>query len=85
MPQTQRQNVTVSLSTQTLKKAKILAAKRSTSISRLLAEQIDALVWEDDAYEIAQRGALALLKKGFDMGGGPMVGREELHDRENLR
>jgi len=39
-----------------LKKAKILAAKRSTSISRLLAEQIDALVGEDDAYEIAQRG-----------------------------
>jgi hypothetical protein len=85
MLQIQKQNVTVSLSTQTLKKAKILAAKRSTSISRLLAEQIDALVREDDAYEIAQRRALALLEKGFHMGGGPMVSREELHDRENLR
>jgi hypothetical protein len=85
MAQMQKQNVTLSLSPQTLKKAKILAAKRSTSISGLLAEQIDALVGEDDAYEIAQRGALALLKKGFHMGGGPTVSREELHDRKNLR
>ena len=85
MAQIQKQNVTVSLSTHTLKKAKVLAAKRSTSISRLLAEQIDALVGEDDAYEIAQSEALALLEKGFHMGGGPMVCREELHDRKNLR
>jgi len=38
-----KQNVTVSLEKQTLRKAKILAAKRGTSISGLLAHQIEAL------------------------------------------
>ena len=35
------QNVTVRLNRRTLRKAKILAAKRNTSISGLLAEQIE--------------------------------------------
>jgi predicted transcriptional regulator len=81
MPQAQKQNVTVSLSTQTVKKAKILAAKRSTSISALLTEQIESLVNEDDAHERAAAAAIALMQRGFHMGGGPKVSREELHER----
>jgi predicted transcriptional regulator len=77
----QKQNVTVSLSSHTLRKVKILAAKRSTSISGLLAEQIEALVGADDAYEIALRAALDHLNTGFHMGGGSLVSREELHER----
>ena len=45
-----KQNVTVSLSVQ---KARGLAAKRSMSISGLLAEQRDPLVGADGAYELA--------------------------------
>lgn len=45
------QNITVRLNRRILRKAKILAAKRNTSIRGLLAEQIEALVGEDDAYE----------------------------------
>ena len=75
-----KQNVTVSLTPQTIRKAKILAAKRSTSISGLLAEQIDALIGEDEAWEQAERSALALLEKGFHMGGTITAGRDELHE-----
>jgi hypothetical protein len=45
-----KQNVTISLTRQTLRKAKILAARRETSISGLLASQIEVLVGEEEAY-----------------------------------
>ncbi len=76
-----KQNVTVSLSRQTLRKARVLAARRETSISGLLAEQIEILVGEDEAYERAERQALALLDQGFHLGGVIRVSRDELHER----
>jgi hypothetical protein len=81
MPHIRKQNLTVSLSTETIQKAKILAAKRSTSISGLLAAQIEALVGAEEAYENARRAALALMDRGFHMGGIRAVSREELHER----
>ncbi len=81
MTQTQRQNLTVSLSVQTIRKAKILAAKRSTSISGLVAEQIEALVNDDDVYQRAAASAIARMKRGYHLGGGPYASRDELHDR----
>lgn len=80
MPGIQKQNVTVSLSVSTVHKAKVLAAKRSTSISALLAGQIEALVNQDDAYERAAASAIARMKRGFHLGGGPLVSRDELHE-----
>ena len=74
-------NVTVSLSRQTLQKARILAARRSTSISKLLAAQIEALVGEDEAYQRAERQALALLERGFSLGGVIHGTRDEWHER----
>ena len=82
MSQTARkQNITVSLSTETIQKARVLAARRSTSISGLLAEQIEALTGEDEAYERAKRSAIALMRRGFHLGGVITAGREELHER----
>jgi len=80
-----KQNVTVSLSTDIVRKARVLAAQRSTSISGLLAEQIEKLVGEEDDYENAKRRALALLDTGFHMGGKITASRESLHDRKNFR
>jgi len=76
-----KQNVTVSLSRETLKKAKILAARRDTSISGLLAEQIEILTGQEEAYERAERQALALLDRGFHLGGIIRATRDEWHDR----
>ena len=81
MAQIRKQNLTVSLSIETVQKAKVLAARRSTSISGLLAEQIEALVDADEAYGSAHRAALDLMDRGFHMGGVHSVRRDELHER----
>ena len=76
-----RQNVTISLSRQVLKKAKVLAARRETSISGLLAQQLEFLIGDEEAYDRAERQARALLDKGFHMGGIIRTGRDEWHER----
>ena len=78
---TEKRNVTVSLSRQVLSKAKILAARRGTSISGLLAQEIERLVAEEDAYEAAERQALTVLEKGFHLGGVVRTSRDKLHER----
>lgn len=75
------QNITIRLDRRTLRKAKVLAAQRNTSISGLLAQQIESLVGEADAYEQAQRRALALLDRGFPLGGRIETTRDEWHQR----
>jgi len=80
-PERHKQNLTVRLERETIRKAKILAAKRSTSISGLLERQIEILIGEEEAYENAKRQALALLDKGFDLGGEIRASRDELHER----
>jgi hypothetical protein len=81
MSTNKKQNVTISLSPQIIQKAKVLAARRSTSISGLLAEQIESLVGTEEAYQRSERVALALLEKGFHLGGVITAGRDELHER----
>jgi hypothetical protein len=76
-----KQNVTISLSRQVLKKAKILAARRETSISGLLAQEIELLVGSEEAYERAERQALALLDQGFQLGGVIPASLDEWHER----
>jgi hypothetical protein len=76
-----KQNLTVSLTRQTLRKAKILAARRGSSISGLLAEQIEILVGEEEAYERAERQATELLDQGFHLGGVIRASRDEWHER----
>lgn len=75
-----KQNLTVQLDRETIREAKTLAAKRGTSVSRLLAEQIRESVAADEQYEAARRLALELLARGFNLGGA-RVKRDELHDR----
>lgn len=78
---TGKQNVTVSLDRRTIQKAKIVAARRSTSISGLLARQIEILVGEEEAYERAERQAMTLLDQGFHLGGVTPASRDEIHER----
>jgi hypothetical protein len=76
-----KRNVTISLSPETVHKARILAARRSTSISRLLAEEIEKLIGAEEAWERSERSALALLEQGFHLGGRITASRDELHER----
>ena len=82
MPVTdEKQNITLRLSKQTLQKARVLAAKRSTSISGLLTSQIEQLAETEDDYERAMDRAFARMKKGFDLGEIPKLDRDALHER----
>ena len=76
-----KQNLTIRLDRTTIKKAKVLAARKETSISGLVAQQIDSLVGADEAYEKAKQQAMALLDQGFHLGGVIRATRDELHER----
>jgi hypothetical protein len=76
-----KQNITISLDKELIRKARIIAARRGTSISKLLASELARTVEEADTYERARRQALAVLDEGFHMGGQPLPLREELHER----
>jgi len=74
-------NVTVNIEVGLLREARILAAEQGTSISALLAAQLEKAVRERKAYRQARRRALARLQKGFDLGRTPPRSRDELHER----
>jgi hypothetical protein len=80
-----RQNITLSLSAAILKKARVLAAERGTSVTGLLTRQIEELVEKDDSYQRAKAGALAMLRSGFTFGKIDHMTREEMHDRKSAR
>jgi len=80
-----KQNVTIRLDREVLRKAKIIAARRSTSLSELVACRIEVIFGEDESYERSERQARKLLESGFHLGGGVGVGRDELHDRTRRR
>jgi hypothetical protein len=76
-----KQNITLSVEKEILKKAKVLAAKKDISVTKLLSEQLAKIVSEEDHYEASKRRALARLRKGFHLGGSILAKREELHGR----
>lgn len=78
---TDKQNLTVSLDKGIIRRAKILAAKRSVSVSHLVADEITRMVEDAEAYEQAHRSALNELSRGFRSGGYDPVSREKLHER----
>jgi predicted transcriptional regulator len=77
---TLRRNLTIQLDSDTIRKAKVLAAKRGTSLSGLVAAHIRESVDADAAYESARRGALEWLERGLHLGGG-RLNRDQLHER----
>ena len=77
----EKQNITLRLSKETLQKARVLAAQRSTSISGLLTSQIEQLANSDDEYEKAMQRALARMERGFHLGGLHTLDRNALHER----
>ena len=76
-----KRNLTVQLDESTIKDAKIIAAKRSMSLSGLISDEIRRLALREASYERTKASALARLTKGFDLGGGNMPSREEIHKR----
>jgi hypothetical protein len=76
-----KQNITVSLEKDLIRKARILAASRSISVSRLIGDELKRMVSQSEEYERIRKQALADLDAGFHLGGQPRPARDELHER----
>ena len=76
-----KQNITLSVDKDLIKKGKIIAAQKDTSVSKLLSEQLRQLVEDKEKYETAKRSALQTLKRGYHLGGKITWKREDLYDR----
>lgn len=74
-------NVTLRIDADLLREAKVLAAKRNSSVSRLLAALLEELVRGDRSYEAARKRALGRLATGYDWGWQRPPNRGELHER----
>ena len=74
-------NITVKLEADLAREAKILAAKRGTSVSRLVAEQLEQLVRGDKACQSAMQRSLSRLEKGYDLQWQKPATRDEIHER----
>lgn len=79
-----RTNLTLQLDADVIRRARIVAAKRGTSVSALAAKQLIELVDEDERYEQARVRAAAILAKAAPRGGRGWT-RDELHDRTAIR
>ena len=75
-----KQNVTLSLDKELLARLRVIAARRGSSVSGLLRQQLRELVEREQQRESARRKALALLEQGFHLGGQPAP-RDALHER----
>jgi hypothetical protein len=76
-----KQNVTLSVEKDLIKKGKVVAARKDSSISKMLSDLLKTMVENDDHYEAAKRSAFQLLKKGLHLGGTVTWKREDLYER----
>lgn len=76
-----KRNLRVQLEEETIAKARVLAARRSTSVSKLVAQEIDKLVGRDDMYERAGADAQTHLSRESHVGGGALLERDAHNDR----
>ena len=80
---TQLRNITITLEESIARWARMEAARRDTSISRLLAGILKERMLEEDVYQAAM--GRALKRKPFLKTHGRYLSREEVHDRARIR
>jgi len=79
----EKQNITLTLPKDVLKRVKVMAAERGISVSALMERLLQDHLARHEGYEQAHQRQSALLTKGFDLGmkGTRTWRREELHER----
>jgi hypothetical protein len=75
-----RRNLTLQLDEDVIRRAKVVAAKRGTSVSGLVASELEELVADDARYEAARARAEEILTASRRRGGRSWH-RDELHER----
>ena len=76
-----KSKVTLTIDTDLLREARILAAAEGASFSGLIRGLLEELVGRSKAYQVARRRALARLCVGYDLRWTPPPSREELYER----
>ena len=76
-------NVTVTMEDTVADWARMEAARRNTSVSRLIGEMLADKMQHDDAYERAMREELEFKSMGESK--GPYFTRDEVNDRSRFR
>ena len=74
-------NVTLKIDDKLLREIKIMAAQEDTSISALLARELEQLVHKRRDYSAARRIAKALMREAKPRGWVRPASRDELHER----
>lgn len=77
------QNITLSLPKDLVRKVKLIAVEKQTSISGLMKDLLSEVVAQEDRYAMARRRHQEALRRGADLGTRGTAGwtREALHDR----
>ena len=76
-------NVTVTMEDTVADWARMEAARRNTSVSRMIGEMLADKMRHDDAYERAMREALEW--RSWGKASGPFLSRDEMYDRSRSR
>ena len=76
-----KSNITLKIDAELVRDAKVLAAERGTSVSRMLADHLEQLIRDERAYDASKRRALDRLDEGLDLEWTPPADRGELHER----
>lgn len=74
-------NVTITLKEEVARWARIKAAERNTSVSRLVGEMLQEKMEAEAAYRLAMEQYLAQGPQALKKPGTPYPRREELHER----
>lgn len=74
-------NITLKLDAELLRAVKVVAAKRGTSVSALLAEELAHIVRQEDHYQESMKRSIALMNEGWKLGWKKPKSRDELHER----
>ena len=81
---TVKRNLTIQLDEDLIRRAKVLAAERGTSVSGLVAQQIAELIAARDRYVRARESALQMMSEATDRGGRRWT-REQLYEERLSR
>ncbi len=74
-------NVTITLKEEVARWARIRAAERNTSVSRLVGEMLKEKMQEEDDYRLAMEKYLAAKPQALKEAEARYPGREEVHER----
>ena len=78
-------NVTITLDEEVARWARVRAAERETSVSRLVGEMLRETMVAEEGYRAAYEQFFSVRPRRMRKPGRPLPTRDELHDRARLR